>query len=76
MAELTTTTPAPELPKPRRFLNPDEAVSFLGLRSRAALAYLLRGEDPPPCVQLSARNRVFDLEDLRTWAEGRKTSRK
>ena len=76
MADLTTPTPAPELPKPRRFLNPDEAVTFLGLRSRAALAYLLRGENPPPCVQFSARNRVFDLEDLRAWAESLKTGRK
>lgn len=65
-------TPTPELPKPRRFLNPDEAVAFLGLRSRSALAYLSRGDDPPPCVQLSARNRVYDLGDLQAWAEARK----
>jgi predicted DNA-binding transcriptional regulator AlpA len=72
VAEPTTPTPAPELPKPRRFLNPDEAVAFLGLRSRSALAYLHRGENPPPCVMLSVRNRVYDLADLQAWADARK----
>ncbi len=75
MAE-PTTTPKPELPKPQRFLTADEAVTFLGLRSKASLNYLHNGPDGPPFVRLTARSRVYSLGDLQAWAEGRKTTRK
>lgn len=76
MAELTTTTPKPELPKPQRFLTPDEAVTFLGLRSKASLNYLHNGPDGPPFVRLTTRSRVYSLADLVIWAELRKTTKK
>lgn len=66
--------PAPELPKPQRYLTADEAVAFLGLRSKASLNYLHNGEDGPPFVRLTTRNRVYCLADLQAWAETRKTS--
>jgi hypothetical protein len=75
MAE-TTITPAPELPKPRRFLTAAEAVEFLGLRNKAGLAYLHAQPDGPPFVRLTTRRRVYDLADLQTWAASRKTSKK
>jgi len=65
-----------ELPKAQRFLNSDEAVSFLGLRSKSALAYLHAQPDGPPFVRLTARRRVYALVDLMAWAESRKTSTK
>jgi predicted DNA-binding transcriptional regulator AlpA len=74
MADQPTTTPAPELPKPRRFLTADEAVEFLGLRSKTSLVYLHSKPDGPPFVRLTARRRVYDLADLQAWAETRKTN--
>ncbi len=67
---------ATELPRPRRFLTADEAVEFLGLGGKSALAYLAMQPDPPPFVRLTARRKVFDLADLQAWAEARKTNRK
>lgn len=73
MAEPTPVSPPAELPKPRRFLTTDEAVQFLGLRGKSALKYLHQQPDPPPCIRLSARNRVYDLADLQEWASNRKS---
>lgn len=75
MAETSTTKPAPELPRPRRFLTADEAIEFLGLRGRTALNYLHMQPDGPPFVRLTARSRVYDLVDLQAWAEARKTAK-
>lgn len=69
------TPPPPELPKPQRFLTADEAVIFLGLRSKAALAYLHAQPDGPPFVRLSKRRKVYALVDLVAWAETRKMTR-
>jgi hypothetical protein len=77
MADLSPTpTPAPELPKPQRYLTADEAIHFLGLRSKSALAYLHNQPDGPPFVRLTARRRVYCLVDLMAWAEARKTSKR
>ena len=75
MADQTPTTLSGELPKPRRFLTADEAVEFLGLRSKASLVYLHAGPDGPPFVRLTARRRVYDLADLQAWAATRKTTK-
>jgi len=72
----TTPAPLPELPKPQRFLTADEAIHFLGLRSKSALAYLHNGPDGPPFVRLTSRRRVYCLVDLMAWAEARKTSKR
>jgi len=76
VAETATPTPKPELPKPQRFLTADEAVTFLGLRSKASLNYLHNGPDGPPFVRLTTRSRVYCLADLQVWAESRKTTKK
>jgi len=76
MADQTPLPPSPqELPKPQRFLTADEAVHFLGLRSKSALSYLHNQPDGPPFVRLTARRRVYALADLMAWAEARKTSK-
>jgi len=74
--EESATSPKPELPKPQRFLTADEAVTFLGLRSKASLNYLHNGPDGPPFVRLTTRSRVYSLADLQVWAESRKTTKK
>ena len=76
MPDPSTNIPAPELRKPQRFLSADEAVEFLGLRSKASLNYLHNGPDGPPFVRLTSRNRVYSLPDLQVWAESRKSNRK
>ncbi|MDP2875988.1 MAG: hypothetical protein Q8O00_07375 [Holophaga sp.] len=76
MAEVLSTTPNPELPKPQRYLTADEAIQFLGLRSKSALVYLHAQPDGPPFVRLTARRRVYCLVDLMAWAEARKTSKR
>ncbi len=75
--EVMKKLPGPlELPKPQRFLTANEAIQFLGLRSKSSLAYLHAQPDGPPFVRLTARRRVYSLTDLITWAESRKTSKK
>ena len=74
--EAGTAAPKPELPKPQRFLTAAEAVTFLGLRSKASLNYLHNGPDGPPFVRLTARSRVYSLADLQVWAQSRKTTKK
>lgn len=66
--------PALELPRPQRFLTADEAIKFLGLRSKSSLAYLHNQPDGPPFVRLTARRRVYCLKDLQAWVEARKTN--
>jgi len=75
MAE-DSTTPKLELPKPQRYLTPEEAVQFLGLRNKASLNYLHAGPDGPPFIPLTKRTRSYCLADLQAWAEARKTSKK
>jgi hypothetical protein len=75
MAEDSTTT-ALELPKPQRYLTPEEAVQFLGLRSKASLNYLHRGPDGPPYIALTKRTRSYCLADLLAWSQARKTTKK
>ena len=75
MAEETPTTRL-ELPRLQRYLTPEEAVQFLGLRNRAALNYLHGGPDGPPFISLTKRTRSYCLTDLQAWAEARKTTKK
>ncbi|WP_291271875.1 hypothetical protein [Geothrix sp.] len=69
-----STTPALELPKAQRHLTDDEAVIFLGLKSKGALQRLHKLKIGPPCVMLSARRRSYCLADLQAWAEARKNA--
>ena len=67
----------PELPRPQRYLTPDEAVLFLGLRSKSSLNYLHNSaSDGPPFIRLTSRNRAYCLADLQLWADVRKATRK
>ena len=75
MAEESTSTRL-ELPKLQRYLTPEEAVQFLGLRNRAALNYLHAGPDGPPFIPLTKRTRSYCLADLQAWAQARKTTTK
>jgi len=74
--QVLSPTPTPELPKPQRYLTPDEAIHFLGIRNKSALHYLHQQPDGPPFVRLTARRRVYCLADLMAWAEARKTSKR
>lgn len=74
--QVLSPTPTPELPKPQRYLTAEEAIHFLGLRSKSALFYLHNQPDGPPFVKLSQRRRVYCLADLMAWAEARKTSKR
>jgi predicted DNA-binding transcriptional regulator AlpA len=76
MADHLNTTTLPELPKPQRYLTADEAIQFLGLRSKSSLSYLHAQPDGPPFIRLTARRRAYALVDLMAWAESRKTNRK
>ena len=64
-----------ELHKPSRFLSADEVVAFLNLKNRASLRNMCASPDGPPYVLITANNRVFDLEDLKAWAETRKVNK-
>ena len=67
--------PKLELPKPQRHITPEEAWRFLGLKNRSALNYLHSLPDGPPFILLTKRTRSYNLEDLQTWAQARKTSK-
>lgn len=74
MTDQIPATPAPELPKPQRYITADECVRFLGLRNKSALTYLLAQPEPPPFIQLTSRSKVFSVPALVAWAEARSST--